>query len=102
MASMRTVLVSGRVGSYTAGMEMTLTPEVQERLERRLQDGRWRSASEVLETALDFLDDMDEEFVLSRDELDAKLERSMAAAARGETISAEQAQREIAKLRESL
>jgi Arc/MetJ-type ribon-helix-helix transcriptional regulator len=87
---------------YTAAMEMTLTPEVQERLDRRLQDGHWHSASEVLETALDFLDDMDEEFVLSREALDAKLERSMASAAGGETLSAEEAQHEIAKLRATL
>jgi Arc/MetJ-type ribon-helix-helix transcriptional regulator len=83
-------------------MEVTLTPELEQRLERRLSGGRWHTPSEVLETALDILDDMDEWIVMSREELDAKLEESLASAQRGETVSAEDAKAHLAKLREAL
>jgi antitoxin ParD1/3/4 len=76
-------------------MEMTITPEVERRLELRLREGRWKTASEVLETALDFLDHMDNLTVVSRDELNAKLEESFAAVERGETISGEEYEAEM-------
>ena len=83
-------------------MEVTLTPEVEHRLELRLREGRWHSASEVLETALDILDDLEDVIVLSREELDSKIEESMAAVERGETFSEEEAKAHIAKVRASL
>jgi antitoxin ParD1/3/4 len=76
-------------------MELTLSPELEHRLELRLREGRWKTASEVLETALDILDDMDGHSVMSRDELNAKLEESFAAAERGDTISGEDLEAEM-------
>jgi Arc/MetJ-type ribon-helix-helix transcriptional regulator len=83
-------------------MALTLTPEVEHRLELRLLEGRWKTASEVLETALDLLDDMDELIVVSREELNAKLEESFAAVERGETISGEEYEAEMDAWRTSL
>jgi antitoxin ParD1/3/4 len=83
-------------------MALTLTPEVEHRLEVRLREGRWKTASEVLETALDLLDDMDEWIVVNREELNAKLEESFAAVERGETISGEQHEAEMDAWRASL
>jgi antitoxin ParD1/3/4 len=83
-------------------MGLTLTPEVEHRLELRLLEGRWKTASEVLETALDLLDDMDDLIVVSREELNAKLEESFAAVERGETISGEEYEAEMDAWRASL
>jgi Arc/MetJ-type ribon-helix-helix transcriptional regulator len=83
-------------------MELTLTPELEHRLELRLREGRWKTASEVLETALDILDDMDNFSVVSREELDAKLEESFAAAERGETISGKDLEVELDAWRANL
>jgi Arc/MetJ-type ribon-helix-helix transcriptional regulator len=76
-------------------MALMLTPEIEHRLEVRLREGRWKTASEVLETALDLLDDMDDLIVVSREELNAKLEESFAAAERGETISGKDLEAEL-------
>jgi Arc/MetJ-type ribon-helix-helix transcriptional regulator len=83
-------------------MDMTLTPEIEHRLELRLREGRWKTASEVLETALDILDDMDGHSLMSRDELNAKLEESFAAAERGETISGKDLEAELDAWRANL
>jgi Arc/MetJ-type ribon-helix-helix transcriptional regulator len=83
-------------------MALTLTPAVEHRLEVRLREGRWKTASEVMETALDLLDDMDDLIVVSREELNAKLEESFAAVERGETISSEEYEAEMDAWRASL
>jgi len=72
-----------------------LTPEVEHRLEVRLREGRWKTASEVVETALDLLDDIDDLIVVSPEELNAKLEESFAAVERGETISGKDLEAEL-------
>jgi len=79
-------------------MALLLSPEVQERIERRLQDGRWQSPSQIVDKALDLLDDLDDLIVLSREDLDEKLEVSIAQADRGETYSMEEVKEHMAKL----
>jgi len=76
-------------------MALMLTPEVEHRLEVRLREGRWKTASEVVETALDLLDDIDDLIVVSPEELNAKLEESFAAVERGETISGKDLEAEL-------
>ena len=83
-------------------MELLVTAEVQERIERRLREGRWQSASHVIDTALDLLDDLDDLIVLNREELDAKLQESLDEAERGETYSAEEVKEQMARLFASL
>jgi len=83
-------------------MELTLTPELEHRLELRLREGRWKTASEVLETALDILDDMDHLSVASRKDLNAKLEESFAAAERGDAISGKDLEAELDAWRANL
>jgi Arc/MetJ-type ribon-helix-helix transcriptional regulator len=83
-------------------MTLTLTPELEERLERRLRGGRWHSPAEVLETALDMLDELEDVIVLSKDELDAKLEQSFADVKRGAVYNEEEARAYMANMRASL
>jgi predicted transcriptional regulator len=88
--------------SYTSFMEMTLTPEVERRLELRLREGRWKTASEVLETALDFLDGMEDVIVLNRKELDAKIQEGLDSADRGELYTEEEVRAHLAEVRAQL
>ncbi len=83
-------------------MEMTLTPEVERRLELRLREGRWKTASEVLETALDFLDGMDDVIVLDRKELDAKIQEGLDSADRGDLYTEEEVRAHLAAVRAQL
>ena len=83
-------------------MEMTLTPEVERRLEIRLREGRWKSASEVLETALDFLDGMEDVIVLNSKELDAKIQEGLDSADRGELYTEEEVRAHLAEVRARL
>lgn len=83
-------------------MDMTLTPEIEHRLELRLREGRWKSVSEVLETALDFLDGMEEVIVLNKEELEAKIQEGLDSADRGELYTEEQVRAYLAEVRAEL
>jgi Arc/MetJ-type ribon-helix-helix transcriptional regulator len=80
-------------------MNMALTPGVQHRIEAKLKQGRWNSASAVVETALDLLDDLDEIIVLSREELDARIDESLTEIERGEVYTEAEARAYLAKAR---
>lgn len=83
-------------------MKLTLTPELESRLELRLREGRWKTASEVLETALDFLDGMEDVIVLNSEELDAKIQEGLDSADRGERYTGEQVRAHLAEVRSQL
>jgi predicted transcriptional regulator len=83
-------------------MELTLTPESEERLQRRLSEGRWKSPAEVMETALDILDDLDDVIVRNREELDAKIQEGLDSADRGELYTEEEVRAHLAEVRAQL
>jgi antitoxin ParD1/3/4 len=68
-------------------MAITLDPATEQRIQRELDRGHYRSPAEVIEQALDALQAEEEWLELSKSELNARLEQSMAQIDRGEGIS---------------
>jgi predicted transcriptional regulator len=80
-------------------MELTLTPESEERLQRRLSEGRWKSPAEVMETALDILDDLDDVIVRNREELEAAIQVGIESAENERLYTAEEVRMHLAEVR---
>jgi Arc/MetJ-type ribon-helix-helix transcriptional regulator len=83
-------------------MELMLTPEMERTIQREIELGDFSSPTEVVATALIRLREERDFVTMKRAELDAKLEESFAAAARGETISAEEFEAEMDRWRASI
>jgi putative addiction module CopG family antidote len=80
-------------------MELTLTPDLEESIQREIDRGHFKTPAEVLKSALRLLREEEEHIVSLRQTLDAKLDESEAAVARGETISGEELEAELDKWR---
>ncbi len=85
--------------TYTARMQVTLTPEAEALLQKQMESGRFSDASEVIATALTVLSDtMQEDYA----ELDALIQEGIDSADRGELYSEGEARAYIAAMRANL
>jgi Arc/MetJ-type ribon-helix-helix transcriptional regulator len=84
---------------YTAAMELTLTPELEQRIQRQLKSGRFQSATELVSTALDAIESFPLPEGIDQAGFERLLEEGCAAAARGDTVSADEARERLAVLR---
>lgn len=84
-------IVAGDGGeSYTACMELTLTPEMERNIQREIELGRFSSPLEVVATALDLMHADEDDLTAQREMIASKLTESFAAAERGEILSSEE------------
>jgi antitoxin ParD1/3/4 len=80
-------------------MALTLTPEVEQILEQRMQEGRWASPSDVMLTALHLLDGLDELIVTSHKDLQAKIQEGLDSVDREELYTADEVRAHLAEAR---
>jgi Arc/MetJ-type ribon-helix-helix transcriptional regulator len=89
-------------GEYTAAMELTLPPELEQRIQRQLQSGRFNSAVELVSTALDAIESFPLPQGMQQADFERLLEEGCDAADRGDTVSAEEAREHLARVRAKL
>ena len=70
-------------------MNVSLTPELEELVARKVESGRYQSASEVIREGLRLLDDQDRLKELQLDEVRKKIQTGLAQLDRGEGIQGE-------------
>jgi len=75
-------------------MNISLTPELERRVDERVQTGLYTSASELVREALRLFFQFDEVRRHEVEELNARIAKGLAQLDRGEGISAEEARRE--------
>ena len=68
-------------------MNVSLTPELEQFVNAKVQSGRYNSASEVVREALRLLEDQDHVRAAQLGEFNRELGRRLAALDRGETIT---------------
>jgi antitoxin ParD1/3/4 len=73
-------------------MNVSLTPELEELVTRKVESGRYQSASEVIREGLRLLDDQDRLRELQLDEVRKKIQTGLAELDRGEGIPGEKVQ----------
>ena len=71
-------------GWYTTVMDISLSPEVQRRIEKTLSEGQYRSANELVLDALDALEGVDEAPSEQAQQLDAQIREAFQEVERGE------------------
>lgn len=76
-------------------MQVTLSPELEARIQREIDRGAFRTPAEVIETALEQLEAVERETAALREVLAAKLDNSFAAAARADVVSEEELDRTL-------
>ena len=76
-------------------MNVSLTPELEKFVSAKVQSGRYNSASEVVREALRLLEEHDASRAARLAEFNRELGRRLAAADRGETVSASQARARV-------
>ena len=74
-------------------MNITLTPDIQERIERKIREGEYESADALVERALDWFLDIDDEDEL--EETKAAIEEARAQSQRNEAAPAEEVFEEL-------
>ncbi len=83
-------------------MTLTLDPTTEQRLQRQLDRGTFRSSDDLLAHALDLVEAqnvMDDWLLRNKDAIHRDLEESFAEEARGESYSPEEAQAILAERR---
>ena len=70
-------------------MDVQLTPELEEIVERRLKSGDYKSANDVVDHAIRLLQQMDEERATCAEELRSRIDESLASLDRGEGVDGE-------------
>jgi len=78
-------------GEYTAAMELALTPELEQRIQRQLKSGRFQSATELVSTALDAIESFPLPEGIDQASFERLLDEGCAAAECGDTVSADEA-----------
>ena len=76
-------------------MNVSLTPDLEELVQKKVQSGRYTSASEVVREALRLLAERDELREVEMQALRAKVEQGLDEARRGEFVGGEEAFREV-------
>ena len=71
-------------------MNVELTPELEQLVQSKVDSGQYSSASEVIGEALRLLDDRDELFGLSKEEIRQKIEEGWQSAERGELFDGDE------------
>jgi antitoxin ParD1/3/4 len=83
-------------------MELTVTPEIESIIQRKLESGQYETPQQVFESAVHRLDLEDADFGWSAGELQAAVDIGWDQAERGETMSGEEARAALATLRAEL
>jgi len=89
-------------GEYTAVMELSLPPELEQRIQRQLESGRFNDAVELVSTAMDAIESFPLPQGMQQADFERLLEEGCEAADRGETVSAEEAREHLARVRADL
>lgn len=76
-------------------MNVSLTPDLEELVQKKVQSGRYTSASEVVREALRLLAERDELREVELQALRAKVEQGLDEARRGELVDGKEAFREV-------
>jgi antitoxin ParD1/3/4 len=76
-------------------MNVSLTPELEQLVTRKVESGRYQSASEVIREGLRLLDDQDRLRELQLDEVRRKIQTGLAELDRGEGIPGEAAHQQM-------
>lgn len=71
-------------------MNVELTPELEQLVQRKVDSGRYSSASQVVGQALRLLDQMDYSAPLSKDAVRERIEEGWQAAQRGEFVDGDE------------
>ena len=72
-------------------MNVSLTPELETFVQKKVNSGRYTSASEVVREALRLLEDQEKAIAAQRKEFRAELDRRTASLQRGEGLDGEKA-----------
>lgn len=80
-------------------MEIRLSPELQAAVERAVADGRYDSVEEYVAAAVELLEEREQWLGESVEELNTKLEASIAEAERGELMTVEDVRREMQQMK---
>ena len=71
-------------------MTLTLDPVIEQRIQRELERGHFRTPAEVIEHALNLLESQGDWLLRNKDAINERLEESMAQAERGEVYTPEE------------
>ncbi len=71
-------------------MDVSLSPELEKLVQAKIESGRFRSASEVVEEALHLLDERESDRETQLKELRARMDEALAEADRGEVVDGEE------------
>jgi Arc/MetJ-type ribon-helix-helix transcriptional regulator len=80
-------------------MQLTLPPELERRIQRQIESGRFHDAEELVSTALDAFESNPLPAGMDQQEFELLLQEGCAAADAGETVSPEEARERLAALR---
>ncbi len=80
-------------------MELSLTPELKQRIQQQLQSGRFNSAVDLVSTALDTIERFPLPEGMEQSEFQRLLDEGCDAADRGDTVSADQARARLIAIR---
>jgi hypothetical protein len=80
-------------------MELTITPEIEGVIQRKLESGQYETPQQVLESAVHRLDEDDADFGWSTAELQAAIDVGWEEAERGIGMTGSEARIELARLR---
>lgn len=83
-------------------MELTLPPELEQRFQKQLDSGRFNDAVELFATAIQAIESFPLPQGLPQTEFDRLLDEGCAAADHGDTVSAEEARQQLARVRSEL
>ena len=83
-------------------MELTLPPELEQRIQRQLESGRFNDAVELVSTAMDAIESFPLPKGMQQAEFERLLEEGCAAADRRDTVSAEEARQHLVRVRAEL
>ncbi|HTO82020.1 MAG TPA: type II toxin-antitoxin system ParD family antitoxin [Methylomirabilota bacterium] len=78
---------------------MAMKPELERKIADKVKSGRYASADDVVEDALQVLDQVEEAERLWKEDISSKIEEGWAQAERGETVAADIA---FARLRDRI
>ncbi len=76
-------------------MALMLKPELEGRIQRKLESGGYDTVDQLIESVLDRLDDDEAISGMTMAEIQSKIEEGWAAAERGDTISGEDFEAEM-------
>jgi antitoxin ParD1/3/4 len=80
-------------------MAITLKPEQEHRIEKALRSGGYQNAEEVIDRALEILDEQNAWLAASRDSVNEKIRRGLDELDRGEGIPEDVLDAHLAKLK---